>query len=321
MTMDTLDHLQRDWGLVHTRRGTGPLASEHVDPCGHAMPRPSAGDIIPAIIQPRCQPGDIWHTGSHWLIVGDSADPATIDTAMALATSEGAVSSLLWDPLFDDTIPPPAWSALIPYRFVFTNNHYIGAEIANWGPPAHVLVWDAGGVNTKAFDRARDEPLQSAKLCLYYGPLGAYDPNGDTWDRAVLHGQGRRGRAELADTFRLSLSSMPAASRYQKPVDWIRRLMGTLAGPGAVIDPFCGTGTSLVAACQLGRSSVGVEIDPDTADIALARIEAWTGQTATRVTTIDCDIRRAVASEQDTHHKDRSRAYTMDRLAKRLGYK
>lgn len=320
MMVKTLDHLRRDWGLIGRMRGIGPLATEHIEPCGHAMPRPSAGDKIPAIVPARCQPGDIWRTGRHWLIVGDSTDPATIDTAMTLATSEGAVSSLLWDPLFDDTIPPPAWAAFIPYRFVFTNNHYIGAEIANWGPPTYVLVWDAGGVNTKAFDRARDEPLQSAKLCLYYGPQGAYNPNGDTWDRAVIHGQGRRGRAELADTFRLALSSMPEASRYQKPVDWVRRLIGTLAGTGVVIDPFCGTGTSMVAACQLGRSAVGIDLSPDVADLAIVRIEAWTGEPAIREATLNTpNIERVITGVRDRQERNRKQQYARTRMEQHFG--
>ena len=30
-----------------------------------------------------------------------------------------------------------------------------------------------------------------------------------------------------------------------------------------VVDPFCGTGTTMVAAMKAGRNSVGIEIDPD----------------------------------------------------------
>lgn len=31
----------------------------------------------------------------------------------------------------------------------------------------------------------------------------------------------------------------------------------------AVLDPFCGTGTTMIAAMRTGRNSIGIEIDPD----------------------------------------------------------
>ena len=39
-------------------RGVGPLASEHIADGEHAMPQPSAGDAIPAIVTERARPGD-----------------------------------------------------------------------------------------------------------------------------------------------------------------------------------------------------------------------------------------------------------------------
>lgn len=41
-----------------------------------------------------------------------------------------------------------------------------------------------------------------------------------------------------------------------------------------VLDPFVGTGTTLVAALRAGRSSVGVEIDPAYAQMARQRLDA-----------------------------------------------
>jgi site-specific DNA-methyltransferase (adenine-specific) len=41
---------------------------------------------------------------------------------------------------------------------------------------------------------------------------------------------------------------------------------------GLVLDPMCGSGTTLVAARRLGRLGLGVELDPDRADVARGRI-------------------------------------------------
>jgi DNA modification methylase len=40
-----------------------------------------------------------------------------------------------------------------------------------------------------------------------------------------------------------------------------------------VLDPFMGTGTTLLAAAKCGRNSIGVEIDPSYAKMARARLE------------------------------------------------
>jgi site-specific DNA-methyltransferase (adenine-specific)/site-specific DNA-methyltransferase (cytosine-N4-specific) len=47
-----------------------------------------------------------------------------------------------------------------------------------------------------------------------------------------------------------------------------------------VLDPFAGSGTTLIAAQQLGRRGLGVEISPAYCDVIVARWEAFTGQKA-----------------------------------------
>jgi ribosomal protein L11 methylase PrmA len=39
-----------------------------------------------------------------------------------------------------------------------------------------------------------------------------------------------------------------------------------------ILDPFCGTGTSLLAAMKTGRNSIGIEIDPTYAKMAFDRL-------------------------------------------------
>ncbi len=52
---------------------------------------------------------------------------------------------------------------------------------------------------------------------------------------------------------------------------------------GSVFDPFLGTGTTLIAAEQIGKSCFGMEIDPLYCDIAINRWEAFSGQQAVRL--------------------------------------
>lgn len=59
-----------------------------------------------------------------------------------------------------------------------------------------------------------------------------------------------------------------------KPLGWMRWLVGHASSLGeTVLDPFAGSGTTGVAAVQLGRHFVGIEIDEEYFDIACKRIE------------------------------------------------
>jgi DNA modification methylase len=50
---------------------------------------------------------------------------------------------------------------------------------------------------------------------------------------------------------------------------------------GNVYEPFCGSGTTLIAAEQLGRKCYGMEISPAYCDVIVKRWETLTGQKAT----------------------------------------
>ena len=59
----------------------------------------------------------------------------------------------------------------------------------------------------------------------------------------------------------------------QKPVQPLKTLIGAFTKPGAVVlDPFCGSGSTLIAAQELGRRFIGIELDEQHHRTASSRI-------------------------------------------------
>jgi DNA modification methylase len=61
----------------------------------------------------------------------------------------------------------------------------------------------------------------------------------------------------------------------------MRRPMLNNSEPGdAIYEPFCGSGTTIIAAETADRICYAMEIDPGYCDVTIARFEAMTGQPA-----------------------------------------
>jgi DNA modification methylase len=68
----------------------------------------------------------------------------------------------------------------------------------------------------------------------------------------------------------------------QKPVECMRRPMQNNSnGDQVVYEPFCGSGSTIIAAEQLGRRCYALEIEPLYCDVIIKRWQDFTGQKAT----------------------------------------
>jgi len=59
----------------------------------------------------------------------------------------------------------------------------------------------------------------------------------------------------------------------QKPVALMEWCLGFLPDAKTILDPFMGSGTTLVACAKLGRKGIGIDLDPDYFDIACKRVD------------------------------------------------
>jgi DNA modification methylase len=87
----------------------------------------------------------------------------------------------------------------------------------------------------------------------------------------------RISKKEYSEWFRQMWNIPGASSRTHPatfPLELAYRLVRMFSFHGdTVVDPFCGSGTTMLAAMRAGRNSIGVEIDPEYCRHALGRLE------------------------------------------------
>jgi DNA modification methylase len=149
--------------------------------------------------------------------------------------------------------------------------------------------WDAERPAQEAFDTIRT--ISKEQIIWggnYFADMLPPSMRWLSWDK------GQR-QFTLAD-FELAWTSQDKASRAltyprgravqdgkrhptQKPVALMQWCLGFLQGAKTILDPFMGSGTTLVACAKLGRSGIGIELDEDYFNIACERVEKAYQQT------------------------------------------
>ncbi len=96
------------------------------------------------------------------------------------------------------------------------------------------------------------------------------------WEPIAYWGASRKHHGKFWGSDVLTHNVMPNQYGHptEKPLPLMRDLVGRFSG--TILDPFAGSGTTLVAAKALGLRAIGIEINPDYCDIAVRRLAQQT---------------------------------------------
>jgi DNA modification methylase len=237
-------------------------------------------------VDPITKPGDLWTLGDHRLLCGDSTKAEDVERLMAGAKSD----LLLTDPPYgvdyegitnDDAAGLPRLLA-----GAFQNADAImqpGACYYVCHPDVHAYEF-VGAIRGVGWKQARPAVVLWIKDRFVLG-RGDYHSQSEP----ILYGW-KEGAAHhaVADRSQSNLWEFPrpaAADGHptMKPVGLFARAMQNSTNQKAsVYEPFCGSGTTLIAAEQLGRKCYGMEISPAYCDVIVKRWETLTGKKAAR---------------------------------------
>ena len=269
---------------------------ELVDFFASVTPDPQSGrtdpDVVPAERPTMIHRGDLFALGHHRLLCGDSTDATDVARVLGDARPVLMVTDPPYGVDYDPTWRTRAGVNLNPHKQGAVTND----DRADWTEAWHlfpgdvVYVWHAGLKASTVRNRSSAPASRCARKSSgpkIASPCPAATTTGNTsraGTRYVRTVQGHR----TDDRSQSTLWAIPARDDdghghgTQKPVECMRRPIQNHLAPD-VYDPFAGSGTTLIAAEQLGRRCYAIEIEPTYVQIAIDRWEAFTGLRAAQV--------------------------------------
>jgi site-specific DNA-methyltransferase (adenine-specific) len=135
-----------------------------------------------------------------------------------------------------------------------------------------VIFWYANSAHY-TFHLLRDEPTAAMRDKYRH-----VDEQGNHYMNSYGKRYLLKGGKPLDDVWDIPAISPTSSERTgyptQKPLALLYRIVQLASNPGdTVLDPFCGSGTTLVAAKQLERQWIGIDSSPQAVEIAQKRLE------------------------------------------------
>ena len=253
-------------------------------------------DSAPEVpVTPVSKPGDVWVMGPHRLLCGDSTEAANYDTLLgneraamifqdppynvdyantAKDKLRGTNRPILNDNLgegFQDFLLAafkPALARCNGAVYVAMSSSELdtlqSAFRAAGGKWSTFIIW---AKNT--FTLGRSDYQRQYEPILYGWPEGA-----------TRHWCGDR---DQGDVWHFNKPRVNDLHPTMKPVELVERAIRNSSRPGdVVLDPFGGSGTTLIAAEKSGRQARLIELDPKYVDVIVRRWQEYAGAQAVR---------------------------------------
>jgi DNA modification methylase len=233
-------------------------------------------DGVPAVpANPHCRVGDLFTVGRHRLVVGDCTDPKVVARLMGGEKADMVFTDPPYNVGFqynqhdDRKMPYAQWESQCK------------AWLQQWQQLAPKVVLTPGCKNLELWCRI-SEPAH----------IGCWiKENGNTtgritylwiWEPIIFLGKFERKRASDVFTHHVNSGFLRDGTTgchpCPKPLTLWQDVMENFSDSSDVVfEPFCGSGTTIIAAEKTGRRAFATEIDPLYCDVILDRFAKFSG--------------------------------------------
>ena len=253
-------------------------------------------DAVPEVSEtPVSRPGDVWLLGGHRLLCGDS----TLAESYERLLEGEQVDMVFTDPPYNVNYANSAKDKMRGKDRAILNDN-LGDGFCDFLLAAltPTVAHCRGGIYV-AMSSSELDVLQAAFRAAggHWSTFIIWAKNTFTLGRAdyqrqyepILYGwpEGVQrhwcGDRDQGDVWQIKKPQKNDLHPTMKPVELVERAIRNSSRPGnVVLDPFGGSGTTLIAAEKSGRLARLIELDPKYVDVIVRRWQDWTGKRATR---------------------------------------
>jgi DNA modification methylase len=242
-------------------------------------------DAIPEVpAEAVTRPGDLWILGNHRLLCGDSTTASDVTRLLNGAQPHLMVTDPPYGVEYD-----PTWRGKTK-----RNGKVLNDDRADWREAWSLFPGDVAYVWHGALHGGTvEDSLAScgftvraqiiwAKRQLVMGRGHYHWQHEPCWYAVRNHGHWAGDRKQ-STLWQIENKNQDAETVHgtQKPVECMRRPIVNNSSPGqAIYEPFCGSGTTLIAAQQTSRNCLAMELSPNYCDVIVKRWQDFTGKQA-----------------------------------------
>jgi DNA modification methylase len=240
----------------------------------------------------RTESGDTWILGEHRLHCGDSTDPAVLEDLLGGDKPDMAFTDPPYGvgyrrkggrgsrPIANDDLEPEQWVEFTGKWVDLIVENVQGAIYVCMSAKEMPLVslameerkcqWSSTIVWAKNQHSLGRGDYQNQHELIWYGRVKS----------RKRHWGGGRTETDVWNMARVPVAKLHPT---MKPLELVERAILNSSRDGdIVLDPFAGSGTTIIACERTDRRCVAVELDPVHVDAAVARWEAFTGLEAAK---------------------------------------
>ena len=239
-------------------------------------------DEVPEEVETRAKVGDLWKLGGHRLICGDSTDIAVIDRLM-----DGVKADMVFtDPPYGNGTSGKYGRGQLGVRTIAGDedlsvfNDFV--SIMNIDKIVYFLQWRT---LAESLETIRNKGLKVNTVGVWDKKNAGLNGAGgisEQWEAIIFAGniKYKKFGGNVFSIAREQHKREDSPHPHQKPIKLLTEIFDFIDECKIVLDPFGGSGSTLIACEQLNRKCYMCELDPHYVDVIIQRWENLTGNKA-----------------------------------------